>query len=225
MGNSMHETAIIIDNLLRNDDIYEASKSVTSSVLDKYYQEVGSIHLPTVIGALAALIGERVIRHCHPHMFSAEPQFIRSNDVEDFIFRAQDYNPTVCDILIYLGQSPNFEMDRDSWFDDIVLRTTSGYGGNNFPVLSIRKDYYPMDWSPNAQIKFRELVDFTIAHHNINDVNIVYMLAVGLGNVIDMAPDITEEFTDKTVLTQLALEIAYGCASMTPLKALVEYHE
>jgi hypothetical protein len=43
------------------------------------------------------------------------------------------------------------------------------------------------------------------------------MLAVGLGNLIEMSRDLSDICNDKKKLFQMAVEISFGCALMAPI--------
>lgn len=208
-----------VNELLKNKKIYEGSKSIVLGVLDTYNEDMGGIDVPTVTGALAALLGERVIRYCHPDVLESGPQYIRSEAAEDLMFRGKNYGLPITKVVSFIVDYQSIKNLPQGWADDIVLRTTRSFGGGGmFPSLSIESDYYPQEWSPNAQMRFREFVDFTAANHALGMLEQVYMLAVGLGNFLEMSDDFTPILNDKKILFQLAMEVCYGCACMAPIK-------
>lgn len=206
-----------IDDFLTDKKSYQGAKTLVLSILEHYQKETGGIHMPTVVGAVAAICGERVIKLCHPEVYKISPQYIRSEDVEALIFRGNEKNLSLAEIVLYFSLAENDFSSHQDWFDDIVIRTSNAFGGDMFPALSVSEDYFPHEWSPNAQPVFRDLVDFISANHDIKDLGLVYMLATAVGTVIEMAEDIEGDCNDKGLLTQLAFEIMYGCACIPPV--------
>lgn len=215
----MNNSAFAVKNILEDGVIHDGAKSVVLGILESYNKKTGKIHLPTVTGTLAALLGEGIMRHCHPpQIVEAGHQYIRLELVADLVFKGDKSNPAIIDIMSVFIEDGNELIGDKAWEDDIFIRTRQAFGGNGMlPNLSVGSDYYPYEGSLNAQVRFRELVDFTSANYRIHGLDKIYMLAVGLGNLLEMSRDLSDICNDKKKLFQLAVEIAFGCAFMAPI--------
>ncbi len=206
-----------IDDGLTDKKHYEGAKSLVLSILEHYLKETGEIHMPTVVGAAAAICGERALRLCHPEIYKASSQYIRSEDVENLVFWGDEESLSLTEIVLYFSSAKGGFSSNQDWFNDIIFRTLAAFGGDLFPALSTPEDYFLHEWSPNAQPVFRGLVDFISANHDIKDLDLVNMLATAVGTMIEMAEDIEGDCNDKDILVQLAFEIMYGCACIPPV--------
>lgn len=214
----LNSRAFAVKNILENGVIHDGAKSVVLGILESYNKKTGKLHLPTITGALAALLGEAIIRYCHPPQIVDEGyQYIRSELVADLVFKGDKSNLAIIDIMSMFIEDGNALIGDKAWENDIIIRTRQDFGGNGmFPNLSVGRDYYPYEGSLNAQLRFRELVDFTSANYCVCGLDKIYMLAVGLGNLIEMSGDLSDICNDKKKLFQLAVEISFGYAFMAP---------
>lgn len=200
-----------------DEAIASAANDFATALYDFYHEELEKFHLPTVAGAMSAIIGELIITHLHPEEKGSG--FVVSDNVKAFIFEGDEDFPPIADVLFNLAD-PDAELLEEDEIADIILRTAQSFG-SDYPALSVPDEYYPTEWSPNAQVTFREYVQALLASYLISGIDRIYVPLIALGMMINEASEYSPELNDKRTLLQLSLEVMYGCSCIAPLKEKV----
>ncbi len=207
-----------------NQSIRDAGSDLFLALQEHYKDASGSLHLPTLVGALAAITGECAVTACHPELLgSTKNQMISSEPVSLLFFgnEAQLQNgiaPTLMNALLMMKEPP---ASLGSTHYDVavnVSRTTAEFMGKEVPKLTLTDAAdYPREWSPQACARFRGFVAQLQNTHKLDATDMCFAASFATTCAIDCAPDLGLAHT-QPALRHLAIELAFGCAHMSPFQ-------
>jgi hypothetical protein len=188
-----------------------ASRELLAEITKRYYHPNG-IHVETVLGALAALAGEKIVRTTGSDLPSSGWLMLAASDA--LIYDPLDPNRiTAWTILRTFAMSagvPEEKLPRP----DVIMRTaTEAIGAAPFPPLSVPSEHFPQEWSPNAAPRFRKDIWQLQARYRFTDSQMTAAICYAIGHLIVQ----TRATLDPAIAIQLVMEVMVGVTRMAPM--------
>lgn len=190
--------------------IAAAAHRVLSTVFPFYHSERG-LHAETVIGAVAALTGHYALA-ATTTVVPGMPQWIVSADTADLLVTGSKTGGIAIGPLI-AEAARRAGVATPPRPEEVLGRIAGALGGTPFPPLSIPQQHFPTEWSPNAVVRLRPVIDPVLEGEGLNPTEKALTLAVATGLLIGQ----TAAILPPDVACILALEISFGVAHMRPL--------
>lgn len=186
-----------------------ALREVEAYLLKAYQTERG-VHAETVLGACAAICGEFVLRGSTPHL--PETGWIVSDGANGLLFEDGE-RLTVSSVLKDFSRRMGVPDGKFPDFHEVLARTASAIGGDPFPPLTIPKEHYPHEWSPNACFRHRKAIMAIRDCNGLSDEAMALVLAASAGALVEKLRHVL----DPEIALLLIAEIATGTTKMAPL--------
>lgn len=186
----------------------DAANNIISFLIEEYMDEKG-VHAETVLGALAAITGDQILRST-ADIENVEDAWISSDAATEAIFGNEGVYEHLCAVVRNAGGDLANVEDPES----IIKRTVEAIGGSPFPPLTIPNDNYPLEFSPNAAFRYREKVRDILDQHNIPQEEYGQCCGYALGQLIDQM----KEVLDPALSLKIASEIMFGVTKMNMQK-------
>ncbi len=192
------------------DEVAAAGSDIVVFLIDSYRNERG-VHSETVIGAAAALAGESILRAVEPKL--PERGWVTSERASDAVFG----KPGEGGLWDYIRQGAVEAGARKEDLPtaaDVAGRITEAIGSDSFPPISVPKQHYPHEWSPNACPRLRSGLKEIFAKHGLAGLDTAQAVVLAIVLLIVKTKDVLPP----AVSANLAIEIMIGVTHMAPLK-------
>jgi hypothetical protein len=198
-------------------DTYAATKAANGLIvyLINAYTTPHGVHAETVIGALAALTGEFALRAAAEAagIRLKGPGWVVGGAPDELLYAGATRGlPTVWSFVRQGALKAGVKAELLPDIDTIVARTAAAIGGAPFPPLTIPRDKYPQEWSPNACPTHRVAVLHFMGEHDVTEPAAI-ALALGIAMMLYVEQS---KSTAPLTLIQLAAEIMIGVSRMQP---------
>jgi hypothetical protein len=201
-----------------NANAFPASKEFTRLLLANYGDRNGNVHAPSVIGAAAALTGEFAQRAGGVALNTGKPGYVFGDAINAVLLEGgENGQVTVWHCLQRAARDAGLA-ERDL-FDpiDVVKNIANAVGGPSFPPLTVPRQHYPHEYSPNACVRLRPRVIAIADQFNLSRRDLAIALAISIYQLILLTKDVLPP----AVSVRLAAEIAFGVAKMNPLNEVI----
>ncbi|MDH3236170.1 MAG: hypothetical protein OEQ29_21820 [Alphaproteobacteria bacterium] len=193
-------------------NIGKAAGAMASHLMTAY-EEGGNADAAKVIGALAALAGEFSLR-ATDDIGPGAPQWIVSTNVNGLLFEDEAKGiPNLWSAIRGSVQKAGVTADELPDPITVVAQTAAAIGGSPFPPLTIPKEYYPAEWSPNACPRFRHEIERIGYEFRLSEIERALALGYAIGASIVAAANVYPP----AIAATLALEVMIGVSRMRPL--------
>jgi len=195
-----------------NSNILPASKEFITFLLARYDSGGGQVHAESIIGAAAALTGEFAQRAAGVPFGNGKPGYVFGDAINEVLIEGNSQGrATVWDCIAHAARSTGL---RESEVPDpIEVMKRVAAAGPEFPPLTVPKENYPHEYSPNACIRRRPHVLKIADRYDLTRRDLCIALGMATGGLIQ----ITKDTLSPAISVRLAAEIAFGVAKMTPL--------
>lgn len=186
--------------------------------LVKGYRNNQGIHAETVIGGGAALAGEFALRAAGIDLPKG-PAWVAGGIADPLLYSAGDDKVTMWALLklgaVNAGLSPEDVPD----VAEIVVRTDKAIGQSPFPPLSVGREHFPLEWSPDAAPRFRDAIKSIAIRHQLDPAE----TALAIIFAIMMLIEETKHLVPVKVTLRLATEIMIGVSRMAPVESPISH--
>jgi hypothetical protein len=196
-----------------------ASQEFVALLLAAYGDGEGRVHAPSVIGAAAALTGEFAQRAGDIPSGTGKPGYVFGDAINAVLLEDADKGrATVWACLQRAGRDAGLS-ERDIVDPiEVIRNVAAAVGGPSFPPLTVPKEHYPHEYSPNACVRLRPKVIAIADRLELSRRD----LAIGLAMAIHGLILLTRDAVPPAISVRLAAEIVLGVAKMNPLAAVLE---
>ena len=185
-----------------------------------YSDSHNRVHAETLIGGAAALTGEFALRSLGKPL--PDKGFVFGDPINDILFEgASQGRPTlwlvVSDLALNAGLAERDLPDVVDILKRVAARIShiadTGHDGGGFPPITVPRENYPHEWSPNAGPRLRHKVTAIGLAHDLSPRQLAFAMAMATGGLISQTRDVLAP----AISTQLAAEIMFSTAKMAPL--------
>lgn len=199
-----------------NPNIIAASQDFLPFLLAEYADDNGMVHAPTAIGAAAALTGEFAQRAGDVPFGEGRPGYVFGDQINDILIEGMEKGRvTVWDCLRRAARDCGVPETDIPDPIGIIKNVADAVGGPSFPPLTVPRQHYPREYSPNACVRLRPKVIAIADRFDLSRRDLAIALAMTAYGLILFAKDTVPP----AVAVRLAAEIAFGVAKMAPLTA------
>jgi hypothetical protein len=190
----------------------QAGREIAQALISGYRDERG-VHAETIIGAAAALAGEFALRATGAELPKG-PAWIVGGDVDKLLYGAGEEKATMWALLKLAATNAGVPAGELPDIREIVARTTNAIGKAPFPPLTIPKENYPREWSPDACNRFRGTVRSIAKRLGLSPQETATAIAFATMTLIEQ----TKSIVPPKVTVTLAAEIMVGVSRMAPVE-------
>jgi hypothetical protein len=202
-----------------NPKTLAAAQEFTALLLAEYGDGEGRIHAPSVIGAAAALTGEFAQRAGGISLEKAKPGYVFADAINEVLLEgAEKGRATVWDCLQRAGRDAGLSEREIVDPIEVIKNVAAAVGGPSFPPLTVPREHYPHEYSPNACVRLRPKVIAIADRLDLSRRD----RAIGLAMAIHGLILLTKDVVPAAISLRLGAEIVFGVAKMNPLSAVLE---
>jgi hypothetical protein len=177
------------------------------------YDGGGGVHAETAIGAAAALTGEFAQRSTGLPIPEDKPRYVFGDAINDVPYEGADEGrATVWKMYEHAALKagvPKADMPDPT---AVIEKVVGSIGGPDFPPLTVPKQHYPREWSPDACVRLRPRIIAIADRCDLSRRELFIALAMATGCLFDL----TKNVLPPAIGMRLATEITFGVAKMTP---------
>lgn len=191
---------------------YEKMHDIAHDLLPvfiKSYQDKRGVSAETLIGGLAAVTGDHVLR-TFVDADNCNDFWIISDEVDTFLSVDTYDSLSIDSYLSNFGKEAGYHYRNVDRVKTIIKRTAAAIGGEIFPPLTIPKNHYPYEYSPNAAVRYRATMKEIFDAHVMTKRERAICCTYLTGQAIVEAKDVL----DPDIAYQLALEMIVGVSKM-----------
>jgi hypothetical protein len=191
-----------------------AAQEFNALLLAEYGDGDGQVHAPTIIGAAAALTGEFAQHAGGISLDTGKPAYVIGDAVNVILLEdAGNGRATVWGCLQRAGRDAGLSEQEIVDPIEVIRNVAAAVGGPSFPPLTVPREHYPHEYSPNACVRLRPKVIAIADRLDLSRRDLV----IGLGMALYGLILLTQQVIPPAISVRLAAEIAFGVAKMSPL--------
>jgi hypothetical protein len=193
------------------------ARDLISMLYGAYSRGEDAPHPETVIGAVAALTGEFMLRATGLPL--PKIGFVFDDQIDDMLYMS-DEHMTIWNAIETVTAVTRLEAKDLPQPSALIQRVGCGVAlamqgeGKNFPPLSVPYENYPEEWSPNAGVRLRNSVFEIGRKHGCTRWQLAFALAYATVGIIRDA----QEVLSPAIGVKLAAEILFATARMAPIE-------
>jgi hypothetical protein len=194
--------------------VVAAAHELISFFLSRYAVGEARVHAESVIGAAAALTGEFAQRAANLPIPQGQAAFVFGDGINDILLEGRSHGrATVWAGLEKVARDCGVPQSEIPDPVEVIRNVAEAIGGPNFPPITVPKQHYPHEYSPNACPQLRPGVIDIADRLDLSRKEVWLALTMATGGLIHM----TKNILPPAIGVRLATEIAFGVAKMAPL--------
>jgi hypothetical protein len=191
---------------------FEPAKELVKILMEAYGGSGGRVHAETILGAAAALTGEFALRSTGLPL--PVKGLVFGDAINDVLYEGAAHGRMT--IWSFFAQAARGAGLAESELPDVIdvfRRVVGAIGSSNFPPLSVPRNNYPHEWSPNAAPRLRHKVIAIADRHGLSLRDTAFALAIATSLLMSTTRDVLAP----AIAIRLVTEICFSVAKMAPL--------
>lgn len=207
-----HDHGFPVSPQSRLDSLNAAGMEIAQHLTAYYRHHQPDFRWEAVLGAVAALTGEFALRASAGTRLPDRDAWIEGAPADPLMFSGSE---PLWPMVIAGALAAGLQREQLPDLAQIARRADAMLGKSPFPPLSIPKQHYPGEWSPNACVLHREAIIKCADSYGVKDaLDLSLALAFACAFLISAACETVPAQTS----TLLVAEVMVGVARIVPLQ-------